>query len=119
LHHKKVSNSGQNAIHIIAGTDLKQFVSFYFTSVLELISYFYLHQGCKLCGMLEDLYLAKNYNAYGKVYGYVCYSNVENVDKTTMALNDVSFVAYRVFANVARFVNSSEVKGKGEDMQVL
>lgn len=42
--------------------------------------------------MLEDLYLTKNYNAQGKVYGFVCYSNVKNVEKLTKALNDVSLV---------------------------
>jgi len=45
--------------------------------------------------MLEDLYLAKNYNAQGKVYGFVCYSNVKNVEKLTKALNDISLVLIR------------------------
>lgn len=42
--------------------------------------------------MLEDLCLAKNYNAQGKVCGFVYYSNVKNVEKLTKALNDVSLV---------------------------
>ena len=52
-------------------TDVKRFISFYFTNVPKFIPYAYLQQGFEVCGILEDLYLAKNYNAQGKVYGFV------------------------------------------------
>lgn len=41
------------------GSGLKQIVSFYFINVPELILYAYLRQGFEVCGILEDLYLAK------------------------------------------------------------
>lgn len=50
LHHKQISNSDHNDIHVTTGTDLKWFVSFYVTNVPELIPYFYLCQGFEACG---------------------------------------------------------------------
>jgi len=74
------------------GVVVKRFVSFYFTNVPEFIPYVYLRQGFEVCGILEDLYVAKNYNAQGKVYGFVRFGKVKNVAKLTKALNEVSFL---------------------------
>lgn len=50
-----------------------QFVSFYFTNVSENISYSCLRQGFEVCGIMEDVYLAKkrNVNGGGGVFGFV------------------------------------------------
>ena len=67
-----------------------------------------------MCGIFEDLYVAKNYNVQGKVYGFVCFGKVKNVAKLTKALNEVSFETYQVFAKVARFAKYAEGGGNGK-----
>jgi len=47
------------------GTGKQSFVSFYFTHVPEDISYIALRQGFEVCGILEDVYLAKKRNVNG------------------------------------------------------
>jgi len=94
------------------GTSLKRFVTFYYTNVPEFIPYFNLRQGFEVCGVLEDLFVSRKYNAQGKIYGFVRYSNVRNVDKLTKALNAVTFGVFQVFAKVARF-DRFERKGDG------
>ena len=47
------------------GTGKQPFVSFYFTNVPEDISYIALRQGFEVCGILEDVYLAKKRNVNG------------------------------------------------------
>jgi len=114
----------QALIDNIADTEVKRFVSFYFTNVPEFIPYVNLRQGFEVCGILEDLYVTKNYNAQGKVYGFVRFGKVKNVAKLTKALNEVRFGVYRVFAKVARFdrfAKYSEEEGnqKGKEKQVV
>ena len=114
----------QALIDNIADTEVKRFVSFYFTNVPEFIPYVNLRQGFEVCGILEDLYVTKNYNAQGKVYGFVRFGKVKNVAKLTKALNEVRFGVYRVFSKVARFdrfAKYSEEGGnqKGKEKQVV
>ena len=47
--------------------------------------------------------MSKKLNTQGKVFGFVRFGNVKNVDKLTKALNDVTFGIFRVFAKVARY----------------
>jgi len=97
------------------------FVSFYFTNVPHDISYFTLRQGFKVCGVMEDLYLAQKRNVNGRVFGFVRYGNVKDVDKLLKAVNNVGFGDWRVVAKVAtydRFGNKKEVgRERGEGVK--
>ncbi|PNX61502.1 hypothetical protein L195_g052485, partial [Trifolium pratense] len=81
----------------------KRYVSFYFTNFPPLIPNFFLRKGFEVCGMLEDVFVAKKTNRYGEPYGFVKFSNVKDVSKLTKALNAVCFGQYRVKASVALF----------------
>jgi len=71
--------------------------------VSELIPYFYSWKGFEVCGVLDDMYVAKKCNAHGQVYGYVRFSNVRDVNKLSKALNDGWFGQFRIWEKVARF----------------
>jgi len=106
-----VSNSGTNHVN---------FVSFYFTNVPEDISYRSLRQGFEVCGIMEDIYLAKKRNVNGAVFGFVRYSNVKDVDKLLKAVNNIWFGDCKVVAKVSvydRFGHrrgEARVRGEGE-----
>jgi len=81
----------------------QSYVSFYFTNVPVDISYISLRRGFEVCGMMEDVYLAKKRNMNRGVFGFVRYGNVRDVDKLLKALNNVWFGDFRVVAKVASF----------------
>ena len=56
-----------------------------------------------MCGVLTDVYVARQRNARGQVYGFVRFSNVKNANKLSKALNNVWFGHLRVWAREARF----------------
>jgi hypothetical protein len=95
-HGIKESESGLNG-------GSKRYVSFYFTNFPAQLSHFYLRKGFEVCGMLEDVYVAKKRNKNGEPYGFVRFSNVRDVSKMTKALNAVWFGQFRVRATVAKF----------------
>ncbi|KAK2421300.1 heterogeneous nuclear ribonucleoprotein A0 [Trifolium repens] len=100
------------------GTTLKRYVSFYFTNFPAHMSIFYLRKGFEVCGILEDVYVARNRNRYGEPYGFVKFSNVRDVAKMTKALNAVWFGQFRVRASVAKFDrNAPGVEGRMEEGQ--
>jgi hypothetical protein len=82
---------------------LKRYVSFYFTNFPVQLSLFYLRKGFEVCGILEDVYVARKRNKYGQPYGFVRFSNVRDISKLNKALNAVSFGDFRVRARVVRF----------------
>ncbi|XP_045798023.1 uncharacterized protein LOC123892263 [Trifolium pratense] len=84
-------------------SELKRYVSFYFTNFPPLLSNFFLRKGFEVCGMLEDVFVSKKTNRYGEPYGFVRFSNVKDISKMTKALNAVWFGHYRVRASVALF----------------
>jgi hypothetical protein len=86
-----------------SGSPLKQYVSFYFTNFPAQLSVFYLRKGFEVCGILEDVFVARKRNRYGEPYGFVRFSNVRDVTKMTKALNAVWFGHFRVRASVAKF----------------
>jgi hypothetical protein len=47
---------------------LKRYVSFYFTNFPVQLSLFYLRKGFEVCGILEDIYVARKRNKYGQPY---------------------------------------------------
>jgi len=55
----------------------QNFVSFYFTNVPDDISYSSLRQGFEVCGIMEDVYLARKGNVNGAVFGFVRYGKVK------------------------------------------
>ncbi|KAK2434585.1 heterogeneous nuclear ribonucleoprotein A0 [Trifolium repens] len=87
---------------------LKRYVSFYFTNFPVHLSNFYLRKGFEVCGILEDVYVARKRNKRGQPYGFVRFSNVRDITKLTKALNAVSFGDFRVRARVARFDRNVE-----------
>jgi hypothetical protein len=80
-----------------------RYVSFYFTNFPAQLSLFYLRKGFEVCGILEDVYVAKKRNMQGKPYGFVKFSKVRDIIKLEKALNAVCFGQFRVSASVARF----------------
>jgi len=104
--HNNVTQQQQN----IPGTT-SSIVSFYFTNVLEDISYNCLRQGFEVCGIMEDVYLARKRNVNGGVFGFVRYCKVRDVDKLLRALNNVWFGDCKVVAKVASFDRYGNKKG--------
>ena len=90
-------------VHDNNGMAQPSFVSFYFTNVPADISYISLRRGFEVCGMMEDVYLARKRNVNGGVFGFVRYGNVKDVDKLLKAVNNVWFGDWRVVAKVATF----------------
>ncbi|KAK2357016.1 heterogeneous nuclear ribonucleoprotein A0 [Trifolium repens] len=95
---------GQNLVGVEGeSSGLKWYVSFYFTNFPVQLSLFYLRKGFEVCGILEDVYVARKRNKHGQPYGFVRFSNVRDISKLNKALNVVSFGDFRVRARVARF----------------
>ncbi|KAK2409469.1 heterogeneous nuclear ribonucleoprotein A0 [Trifolium repens] len=101
----------------------QRYVSFYFTNFPVQLSLFYLRKGFEVCGILEDIYVARKRNKQGQPYGFVRFSNVRDIPKLTKALNAVCFGDFRVRARVARFdrnnVSDDEPPGDGVEAGVL
>jgi len=80
------------------------------------ISYTSLRQGFEVCGIIEDVYLARKRNVNGAKFGFVRFSKVKDIDKLLKAVNNVWFGDWKVVAKVSsfdRFGNKrDEVRGK-------
>ncbi|PNX68338.1 RNA recognition motif, partial [Trifolium pratense] len=98
-----------------SGSALKRYVSFYFTNFPAQMSNFYLRKGFEVCGVLEDVFVAKKRNRYGQPYGFVKFSNVKNVSKLMNALNNVWFGYFRVKASVALFDRNASELGRNQE----
>lgn len=88
-------------------------VSFYFTNIPLDISYVSLRQGFEVCGILEDVYLARKRNVNGGAFGFVRYGKVKDVEKLLKALNNVWFGDWKVVAKVASFGRNGGGRGEG------
>jgi hypothetical protein len=88
---------------VVADTSVKRFVTFYVTNFPPHASNFFLRKGFEVCGILEDVFVARNRNMSGEVYGFVCYAKVRDVNKLLKVINSVWFGQYRVHAVLARF----------------
>ncbi|KEH38026.1 RNA recognition motif [Medicago truncatula] len=62
-----------------------------------------LRKAFEVCGILSDVYVARNRNARGQNYGFVRYINVKDVAKLQKVLNNVFFGQNKVWENVACF----------------
>lgn len=78
------------------GSNLKQYVTFYFTNVPDLLPYHCAREGFEVCGIMDNLFLSRKRNKQGHAYGFVRYLNVKDVDKLLKAMNNVAFGQYRV-----------------------
>ena len=97
------------------GTVKHNVVSFYFTNVSDNISYNSLRHGFEVCGIMEDVYLARKRNVNGANFGFVRYSKVKDVDKLLKAVNNVWFGDYKVVVKVSsydRYGNKREEEGR-------
>jgi len=56
-------------------------VTFYFANIPDFMSLFRLCQFFEVCGILSDVYVARQLNSRGQVYGFVRFLNVRNKDK--------------------------------------
>ena len=83
------------------GTIHSNFVSFYFTNVPDDITYSSSRQGFEVCGIMEDVYLARKRNVNGAVFGFVCYAKVKDVDKLLRVVNNVWFGDCKMVAKVS------------------
>jgi len=71
--------SKQNTItegDVIMGSDLKRYVTFYFTNVPNMLPYHYAKEGFEVCEILDNLFLSRKRNRQGYAYGFVRYLNV-------------------------------------------
>jgi len=104
-------------------------VTFYFTNIPENMLVFRLRQFFEVCGILSDVYVARQLNAHGQVYGFVRFMNVKNKEKLGQALNNSWIGDCRVWAREARFgrfVQFDEVpraarsvgRSEGKDVEV-
>jgi hypothetical protein len=93
----------KHAVGEVLGTELKRYVTFYFTNFPAQLSNFYLRKGFEVCGMLEDVFVPNKRNRNGEPYGFVKFANVRDVSKMTKALNAVWFGHFRIRASVAKF----------------
>jgi hypothetical protein len=105
---KKVLDSGE------VGTAPPRYVSFYFTNFPAYLSLFYLRKGFEVCGILEDVYVAKKRNIHAQPYGFAKFSKVRDIGKLEKALNAVTFGQFRVRARVANFDRAAK-KPVGSD----
>jgi len=94
------------------GTKHNNFVSFYVTNVPEDISYRSLQHGFEVCGIMEDIYLAKKRNVNGVVFGFVRYSNVKDLDKLLKAVNNIWFGDFKVVAKVSAYDRYGHKRGE-------
>jgi len=69
------------------------------------VHYVELRKAFEVCGILSDVYVSKNRNTCGQVYGFVRFTA-----KLQKALNNVFIGQNIVWANVARFDRFGEVK---------
>ncbi|GAU48313.1 hypothetical protein TSUD_405300 [Trifolium subterraneum] len=104
--------------NVKSGSELKRYVSFYFTNFPVQLSYFYLRKGFEVCGLLEDVYVPKRRNKRGEPYGFVKFSSVQNVTKLTSALNNVWFGHFRVRARVASFARNDAMAGRRGEAEI-
>ncbi|KEH42136.1 RNA recognition motif [Medicago truncatula] len=97
------------------GTNSNHFVTFYFTNVLDDISYSSLRQDFEVCGIMEDIYLAKKRNVNGAIFGFVRYSKVKDIDKLLKAVNNIWFGDYKVVAKVTAYDRYGNKRGEGRE----
>ena len=95
----EVGLSYQNA----QGSNSGKKVSFYFTNFPEFPPVFRLRQQFEVCGILTNVFLARQRNSRGRVYGFARFSNVKNIEKLSQALNNIWYGHLRVCAREARF----------------
>lgn len=72
-------------------------------NIPEVMPVFRVRQYFEVCGILSDIYIARQLNLCGQVYGFVRFEYVKNRDKLEQALNNIWIDDFRVWAREARF----------------
>ena len=109
LRTRRVSISNSPSANL-QGNNSASRASFYVTNLPDQALYVDIRKAFEVCGILSDVYVARNRNARGQNYGFVRFINVKDVAKLRKALNNVYFGQNKVWANVARFDRFGEVK---------
>ena len=84
--------------------------SFYVTNLPDNVHYVDIRKAFEVCGILSDVYVARNRNARGQNYGFVRFINVKDVVKLQKALNNVFFGQKKVWVNIACFDRFGEAR---------
>lgn len=78
-------------------------ITFYFANIPDYMPLFRLRQYFEVCGILSDIYIARQFNSRGQFYGFVGFFNVRNKDKLAQDLNNVWIGDFKVWAREAKF----------------
>jgi hypothetical protein len=95
-------------------------VVFYLAYILEHLLCVDLRRGLEVCGMLAAIYVSRNLNVRGHIFGFVNFIKVCHVKKLNKALNNVFFWDNCLFTKVTKFdrfgnnVRSGGGLGEGE-----
>lgn len=94
------------------------YASYYIANNVEHIKFVELRNGLEVCGVLTDVYVSRNCNSRGQVFGFARFSKVRDVDKLKKALNNIYIRDFSLFFNIARFdrfdKNVEGLKGSGD-----
>ena len=77
--------------------------TFYVTNFTDQLPLFRLRQAFEVCGILTDIYIARQRNTRGQEFGFVRYVNVRNKVTLAQALNNVRIYNSCVWACEAKF----------------
>jgi len=56
-------------------------VAYYITNISEHLQFHDLRNGLEVCGILSDVYVFKNHNARGQIFGFAKFIKVRDVEK--------------------------------------
>lgn len=64
--------------NVSTGSEIRRYVTFYFTNMPDMVPYFYVKEGFEVCRILDNLFLSWKRNKHGHIYGFVRYANVKD-----------------------------------------
>jgi len=98
-------------------------VVYYIANIPEHLLYVDLRRGLEVCGILAYVYVTRNHNVRGHIFGFVKFIKVRDVDKLNRALNNVFFRDNCLFAKVSKYYrfgdNVCGGGGLGEGEKIL
>lgn len=92
-------NAGAASLHNADTSNFSEYqwyVTFYFTNVPDLVSYFVVKETFEVCGIMDNLFLSRKRNKQGHIYGFVRYVNVRDAEKLLKAVNNITIGQFRV-----------------------
>ena len=76
---------------------------FYLAYIREHLLYVNLRRGLEVCGILADVYVSRNLNVKGHIFGFAKFLKVCHVEKLNKSLNNVLFRDNSLFTKMAKF----------------